>query len=95
MHKRRKKRPRKGFPAAKHNRKNIPGVGPLGSPPARGGNLTGNNSLIERIRKIIEAVPEVRREKVDPLKEAVAAGTYEIDARKLANIFLAELILKR
>jgi hypothetical protein len=95
MHKRRKKRPKKGSPAAKHNRKSIPGVGPLGSPRARGGNLTRNNSLIDLIRKIIEATPEVRPEKVDPLKGAVAAGTYEIDTRKLANIFLAEMILKR
>jgi len=95
MHKRRKKRPRKSSPAAKHNRKSIPGLGPLRSSSASRAHLTRNNNLIDQVRQIIEATPEVRPEKVGPLKEAVEQGTYEIDARKLANIFIAELILKR
>jgi flagellar biosynthesis anti-sigma factor FlgM len=70
-------------------------LGPLRSTPARRAYLARNNKLIEQVRQIIAATPEVRPEKVGPLKEAVAAGTYEIDARKLANIFIAELILKR
>ena len=35
--------------------------------------------------------PEVRPEKVEPLKEAVEQGTYEIDARKLAKILINEV----
>jgi flagellar biosynthesis anti-sigma factor FlgM len=50
---------------------------------------------MEQIRQIIADTPEVRAEKVEPLLEAVASGTYEIDARKLANCLIAELILKR
>jgi flagellar biosynthesis anti-sigma factor FlgM len=95
MHKRRKKRPGKSSPAAKHNRKSIPGLGPLRSSSVRGAHLARNNNLIDQVRQIIEATPEVRPERVGPLKEAVEQGTYEIDARKLANIFIAELILKR
>lgn len=50
---------------------------------------------MEQVRQIIAETPEVRPEKVRPLEEAVDQGTYEIDARKLANALIAELILKR
>ena len=58
-------------------------------------NVQRNDKLIEQIRQIIADTPEVRTEKVEPLLEAVASGTYEIEARKLANCLIAELILKR
>jgi anti-sigma28 factor (negative regulator of flagellin synthesis) len=51
--------------------------------------------MIDQIRRIIAETPEVRPEKVGPLEEAVGQGTYEVDARKLANILITELILKR
>jgi flagellar biosynthesis anti-sigma factor FlgM len=64
-------------------------------PGPRNSNLQRNDQLIEQVRQIIAATPEVRPEKVEPLREAVEQGTYEIDARKLANCLIAELILKR
>jgi flagellar biosynthesis anti-sigma factor FlgM len=67
----------------------------LRSPPASGAHLARNSKLIEQVRQIIAAAPEVRAEKVAPLLEAVAAGTYEIDARKVANRLITELLLKR
>jgi len=70
-------------------------LGPLRSPPDSRAHLARNNNLIDQILQIIEATPEVRPEKVAPLLEAVAAGTYEIDARKVANTLITELILKR
>ena len=57
-------------------------------------NLQRNDKLMEQVRQIIAATPEVRPEKVEPLKEAVANGTYEIDARKLANSLITKLILE-
>ncbi|MBU4233558.1 MAG: flagellar biosynthesis anti-sigma factor FlgM [Desulfobacterales bacterium] len=56
-------------------------------------NLQRNEQLIEQVRQIIAATPEVRPEKVEPLREAVEQGTYEIDARKLANSLIAKIIL--
>ena len=50
--------------------------------------------LIEQVRQIIAATPEIRPEKVDLLREAVASGTYEIDARKLANCLITKIILE-
>jgi flagellar biosynthesis anti-sigma factor FlgM len=67
----------------------------LRSPPGSGAHLARNKKLIDQVRQIIAATPEVRPEKVAPLLEAVAAGTYEIDARKVANRLIAELFLKR
>ena len=50
--------------------------------------------MIDQVRQIIAETPEVRPEKVEPLWEAVASGTYEIDARKLANSLITKIILE-
>ncbi len=63
-------------------------------PPRPGApNLQRDEKLIEQVRQIIAATPEVRPEKVAPLREAVASGTYEIEARKLANCLITKIIL--
>ena len=64
-------------------------------PPGLGDpNLQRNDVLIEQVRQIVAATPEVRPEKVEPLRQAVEQGTYEIDARKLANCLIAKLFLE-
>jgi flagellar biosynthesis anti-sigma factor FlgM len=62
--------------------------------PPRDAALSRNDPLIEKVRQIIAETPEVRPEKVEPLMEAVEAGTYEIDAQKLANALITKLILE-
>jgi flagellar biosynthesis anti-sigma factor FlgM len=62
-------------------------------PGPAGSNLRGNDTLIAQVRQIIAATPEVRPEKVKPLREAVEQGTYEVDARKLANCLITKIIL--
>lgn len=57
-------------------------------------NLRRNDKLMAQVRQIIAETPEVRPEKVEPLQEALANGTYEVDARKLANALISKLILK-
>jgi flagellar biosynthesis anti-sigma factor FlgM len=82
-----------GAPPGNHNGNSTPNwsrCGPRG-PGAPG--LQKDAKLIEQIRQIIAETPEVRPEKVDPLREAVASGTYEIDARKLANCLITKIIL--
>jgi flagellar biosynthesis anti-sigma factor FlgM len=69
-------------------KKSGPGIGAPGDP-----NLQRKDALIEQARQIIAAAPEVRPEKVEPLREAVEQGTYEIDARKLANCLVTKIIL--
>lgn len=93
MKKPKKQGPGTGTPPAKHNGNGTPDWSRCcprwpGAP-----NLQRNDKLIEQIRRIIAEAPEVRPEKVEPLREAVASGTYEIDARKLANSLIAKIIL--
>jgi flagellar biosynthesis anti-sigma factor FlgM len=87
-----KKRPRTGALPAKRN-----GDGAeiwSCCPPGSGDpNLQRNDTLIEQVRQIIAATPEVRPEKVEPLREAVKEGAYEIDPRKLANCLIVKLFL--
>jgi flagellar biosynthesis anti-sigma factor FlgM len=56
-------------------------------------NLPRNGQLIEQVRQIVAATPEIRPEKVEPLRQAIEQGTYEIDARKLANCLITKIIL--
>ena len=51
--------------------------------------------LKHQAREIVYQTPEVRPDKVARLKEAVDQGTYEIDAAKLADIIIEELLGKR
>ena len=82
-----------GAPPAKRNAKGAE-TWSCGWPPGpEDPNLQRNDQLIEQVRQIIAATPEVRPEKVEPLREAVEQGTYEIDARKLANCLITKLIL--
>ncbi|PIU53654.1 MAG: flagellar biosynthesis anti-sigma factor FlgM [Deltaproteobacteria bacterium CG07_land_8_20_14_0_80_60_11] len=85
--------PGTGAPPANHNG-NGTQTWRVGWPPRPGApNLQRNDKLIEQVRQIIADAPEVRPEKVEPLREAVASGTYEIDARKLANSIITKIIL--
>jgi flagellar biosynthesis anti-sigma factor FlgM len=56
--------------------------------------LQGDDGLIEQVRQIVDETPDIRPEKVDPLREAVASGTYEVDARKVANSLITKIILE-
>jgi len=51
--------------------------------------------LIKKAREVVYQTPEVRPEKVAPLKEAIEQGAYEIDSEKLADIIIEELLGKR
>ncbi len=94
MTKRKEKKPgSEALPANKS--RNGKGKGPSRRHAAKNAVLTGNAKLIERVRQIVAETPEIRPEKVGPLLEAVAQGTYEIDVRKLANILITKLLLER
>ena len=50
-------------------------------------------TLMDQARQVIYQTPDVRRDKVASLKEAVEQGTYDIDSRRLANKIIAKLIV--
>jgi len=88
-----KKGPKSGVSPGNHKGNNQPKscCSPLRSGPP---DLQKDEKLIEQIRQIIAATPEVRPEKVKPLREAVASGTYDVDPRNLANCLIGKIILE-
>ncbi len=88
-----KKGPKSGVSPGNHkgNNKLQSCCSPLRSGPP---DLQKDEKLIEQIRQIIAETPEVRPEKVEPLREAVASGTYDIDPRNLANCLITKIILE-
>jgi flagellar biosynthesis anti-sigma factor FlgM len=54
--------------------------------------MSGDQRLVELAQQIIDATPEVRAKKVAALKEAIAAGNYHVDSRKLANAILVKIL---
>ena len=88
-----KRRPGTGCPSAKQNNKGAQPWSGCFLPGPGAPNLQRNDVLIEQVRQIVAATPEVRPEKVEPLRQAVEQGAYEIDARKLANCLITKIIL--
>jgi len=93
MKKPNKQGPRTGAPPGKHNNNNSRNRRGCGSHGSGTPGLQKDERLIEQVRQIIAETPEVRPEKVEPLREAVTSGTYELDARKLANCLITKIIL--
>jgi len=79
---------------ANHNGNGAGDPDPLPAPAAGSAALLGNDHLIDQVRRIIAETPEIRAEKVAPLQEALDAGAYEVDVRRLANILITKLILE-
>jgi flagellar biosynthesis anti-sigma factor FlgM len=94
MKKSKKQGPGNDAPPAKRNRKGTQNGSGCCPPRPGASDLQRNDKLMDQVRQIIAETPEVRADKVEPLQEAVASGTYEIDARKLANCLITKLILE-
>jgi anti-sigma28 factor (negative regulator of flagellin synthesis) len=58
-------------------------------------NAAEKARLVEKARQLVYQTPPLRPEKLAAIKEALEQDGYEIDSQKLANILIAELILKR
>jgi flagellar biosynthesis anti-sigma factor FlgM len=51
--------------------------------------------LMQKAQEIVNHTPDVREDRVAALRTAIQQGTYQIDARQLANILITRFILKR
>jgi negative regulator of flagellin synthesis FlgM len=47
---------------------------------------------VEKVRKILDKVPDVREEKVVALKGAIEEGTYKVNGEKIAQKMIKESI---
>ena len=46
-----------------------------------------------KIKEVLKETPEIRAEKVETLKKAIWAGTYEIESEKIAEKMINESLL--
>jgi len=57
--------------------------------------LSPKAKLMQKAGEAIAKAPDVRQEKVDPLKDAVNDGSYPVDPKKVANSMIANLLMER
>jgi negative regulator of flagellin synthesis FlgM len=48
---------------------------------------------LQKVEKALEALPEVRLDQVQRIREAIEAGSYQIDSAKIADRMLRESLL--
>jgi flagellar biosynthesis anti-sigma factor FlgM len=53
--------------------------------------LSTGSDTIRGLKAQLNAVPEVRQQKVDGLRQAVESGSYEVSAQRIAAAMLADL----
>ena len=53
-------------------------------------HLSSGSEAIGKLKAQVDAAPEVRQQKVDALRQAMTAGTYQISPQRIAGAMLAE-----
>ena len=57
--------------------------------------LSERARLMQKASKVIADTPDVRQERIDPLKNAVDQGSYPVDPQKVANSMIANMLMER
>jgi negative regulator of flagellin synthesis FlgM len=52
-------------------------------------NITATGLALSRLEEIVQRAPIVDTERVAAIKDAIASGSYEVDARRVATALLA------
>ncbi len=62
--------------------------------PARGDRveISQTSKDLRMVDAVLKTTPEVRSDKVRAIKEQIEAGTYQVDAKKVANAMMADLL---
>ena len=63
----------------------------LGLFPDETTSLSGNLKEVQELKAQLANLPEVRLERVQELQKAVANGTYEVEAGKIADAMITDL----
>ena len=54
-------------------------------------HLSSGSDAVHKLKLQLDAVPEVRQQRVDALRQAISDGTYKISPQGIATAMLAEL----
>ncbi len=57
--------------------------------------LSASQEDQNKVRRIVEDIPDIRLEKVEPLKKKIEAGTYKVEASEVADKMLGRLLADR
>jgi len=55
-------------------------------------DISQTSQDIRKTKEILEATPELRTEKVRPIKEQIETGTYQVNERQVANAMITDLL---
>lgn len=61
-----------------------------GTPGADSVNVSSSGRLINEALKSAHSSPDLRQEKIAAIREKIANGTYQIDARRIARCLIRE-----
>jgi len=53
--------------------------------------LSKREKIVEKLRKALEDIPDIRVDRVEQLKKAIQRGAYRVDSEKIAQKILEEL----
>lgn len=53
-------------------------------------HLSSGSDAVQKLKLQLDAVPDVRQERVDALRQAISAGTYKMSPHAVAGAMLAE-----
>ncbi len=63
----------------------------LASPDAEDiAHLSSGSDAVQQLKLQLDALPEVRQQRVDALRQAITAGTYTISPHSMATAMLAD-----
>lgn len=82
-----------GTPVEKKTKTAIPAITPKApeTPAAASGTEISEEARVyQKTTELVNAAPDVRKEKVAALKKALASGTYAPDATKIADALVDE-----
>ncbi len=54
-------------------------------------HLSSGSDAVQKLKTQLDAVPEVRQQRVDVLRQAISNGTYKISPQGIATAMLADL----
>jgi flagellar biosynthesis anti-sigma factor FlgM len=55
--------------------------------------LSPEAKVMQKAIKVLEALPDVREEKVAQIKERIAEGSYQVDGKKIAEKMIKESVV--
>ena len=57
-------------------------------------HLSSGSDAVQKLKTQLDAVPDVRQQRVDALRQAISDGTYKISPHAVAAAMLADSVLK-